>query len=142
MTASYWLIKSEPMKYSWDRFVRDGSTCWDGVRNPEARNNLRAMRKADLALFYHSGEGKAVVGVAQIAREAYPDPTAGEERWVAVDVKPLTPLAQPVSLAEIRADSELSGIQLVRRPRLSVVPLTKTEFVRILRLGKTRLPAR
>jgi predicted RNA-binding protein with PUA-like domain len=140
MARSYWLVKSEPFKYSWDRFVRDGSTYWDGVRNYEARNNLRAMRKGDLALFYHSGEGKEIVGVARVTHGSYPDPTADDEQWVVVDVKPLTPLEQPVSLKRIKSDPALAQIQLIRRARLSVVPVMRAEFDRILRLGKTRLP--
>jgi len=136
----YWLVKSEPFKYSWDELVADGSTFWDGVRNAEARNNLRAMRRGDLALYYHSNEGKAVVGVARVTGEAYPDPTSDDDRWVVVDVEPVVPLAEPVELARIKADPELDGIALVRRSRLSVVPVSREHFRRILALGRTRLP--
>jgi predicted RNA-binding protein with PUA-like domain len=142
MARSYWLVKSEPFKYSWDQLVKDGSTYWDGVRNAEARNNLRSMKAGDLALFYHSNEGKEVVGVTRIIRESYADPTTKDERWVVVDVEPLVPLERPVSLSEIKADTSLEEIALVRRSRLSVLPLERSAFNRILRLGKTRLPRR
>ncbi len=140
MARHYWLVKSEPLKYSWEDFVRDGSTVWDGVRSALARNNLGAMKKGDLALYYHSNEGKEVVGVARVRRESYPDPTSDDERWVVVDLEPVQPFAEPVSLAEIKADSELRDIPLVRQSRLSVLPLERAVFQRILRLGKTRLP--
>ena len=142
MARSYWLVKSEPFKYSWDQLVRDGSTYWDGVRNSEARNNLSAMKVGDLALFYHSNEGKEVIGVARIARESYPDPTTKDDRWVVVDVEPVVPFERVVPLSEIKVDPTLRGIALVRRSRLSVLPLEKSAFDRILRLGKTRLPRR
>ena len=142
MARSYWLVKSEPLKYSWDQLVRDGSTYWDGVRNSEARNNLSAMKVGDLALFYHSNEGKEVIGVTRIARESYPDPTTKDDRWVVVDVEPIVPFERAVPLSEIKADPTLQGIALVRRSRLSVLPLDKSAFDRILRLGKTRLPRR
>ncbi len=142
MARSYWLVKSEPFKYSWDQLVRDGSTYWDGVRNSEARNNLSAMKVGDLALFYHSNEGKEVIGVTRIARESYPDPTTQDDRWVVVDVEPVVPFERAVPLSEIKADPKLRGIALVRRSRLSVLPLEKSAFDRILRLGKTRLPRR
>ena len=142
MARSYWLVKSEPFKYSWDQLVRDGSTYWDGVRNSEARNNLSAMKVGDLALFYHSNEGKEVIGVTRIARESYPDPTTQDDRWVVVDVEPVVPFERAVPLSEIKADPKLRGITLVRRSRLSVLPLEKSAFDRILRLGKTRLPRR
>ncbi|MBK7949912.1 MAG: EVE domain-containing protein [Deltaproteobacteria bacterium] len=133
-------MKSEPFKYPWEALVKDGRTYWDGVRNYEARNNLAAMRVGDLALFYHSNEGKEVVGVAEIVKESYPDPTADDPAWVVVEIEPHTPLAKPVSLATIKADPELKEIQLIRRSRLSVVPLTATEFERILALGGTKVP--
>jgi predicted RNA-binding protein with PUA-like domain len=136
---NHWLVKSEPYKYSFDELVRDQQTSWDGVRNFEARNNLRAMKLGDLLLFYHSNEGKAVVGVAKVAREAYPDETADEGDWSVVDVAPVKPLASPVSLDAIRADKALSSMQLLRRSRLSVVPVTPEEFRRVLELGKTKL---
>jgi predicted RNA-binding protein with PUA-like domain len=140
MARSYWLVKSEPFKYSWDELVRDGRTYWDGVRNYEARNNLAAMKKGDLALYYHSNEGKEVVGIVEIVRESYPDPTSDDERWVVVDVEPRAPFTQPVSLATIKADAELEEIALVKRSRLSVVPLTAKEFRRVAKLGRTRVP--
>ena len=132
-------MKSEPYKYPWSQLVSDGKACWDGVRNAEARNNLRGMAPGDLALFYHSGEGKEVVGIAEVARSAYADPTTDDARWVAIDVKPLKPLAAPVSLAVIKGDRKLADVALVRRSRLSVVPLSAQHFARILELGETRL---
>jgi predicted RNA-binding protein with PUA-like domain len=140
LARGYWLMKSEPFKYSWDDLVRDGQTYWDGVRNYEARNNLAAMKKGDLALYYHSNEGKEVVGIAEIVGEAYPDPTADDPRWVVVDVAPVVPFEEPVSLATIKADPKLPEIQLVKRGRLSVVPLTAAEFRHVAKLGKTRVP--
>ena len=139
---AHWLMKSEPFKYAWDDLVRDGSTFWDGVRNYEARNNLAAMKKGDLALYYHSNEGKEVVGIVEIVKESYPDPTTDDERWVVVEIAPLVAFREPVSLGTIKADPKLSEIQLVRRGRLSVVPLTAAEFKHILALGKTALPTR
>jgi len=136
---NHWLVKSEPFKYSFERLVADKKTTWDGVRNFEARNNLRAMKRGDLLLFYHSNEGKAVVGVAKVAREAYPDETAEEGDWSVVDVSPVKPLAAPVSLEAIRAEKALAQMQLLRRSRLSVVPVTPEEFAKILELGKTKL---
>lgn len=142
MAQAYWLMKSEPVKYPWDQLVRDGSTYWDGVRNYEARNNLAAMKRGDLALYYHSNEGKEVVGVVEIVKEAYPDPTTDDERWVVVEIEPRVAFREPVSLGTIKADPKLAEIQLVRRGRLSVVPLTPVEFRHILELGKTVWPAR
>lgn len=138
-TRSYWLIKSEPYKYSFAQLVKDGQTTWDGVRNYEARNSLRAMKQGDLALFYHSNEGKAVVGVARIKREAYPDPTAPGEDWSVVDVEPVAPLRAQVSLDDIRDDPSFAEIALLKRSRLSVVPVSKEHFDRILKLGKTKI---
>jgi predicted RNA-binding protein with PUA-like domain len=140
MARGYWLIKSEPFKYPWSQLVEDGSTYWDGVRNYEARNNLAAMKVGDLALYYHSNEGKEVVGVARICGESYPDPTTDDERWVVVDVEPVVPFVRPVTLAEIKAEPALEDINLVRRGRLSVVPIDRVEFQRILAMGKTKLP--
>ena len=137
---SYWLVKSEPFKYPWAELVRDKWTYWDGVRNYEARNNLAAMKKGDLALYYHSNEGKEVVGVARVKAESYPDPTTDDERWVVVDFAAVKPLAEPVTLGTIKADPKLQEMQLVRRSRLSVVPVEKAEFDHILELGKTKLP--
>jgi predicted RNA-binding protein with PUA-like domain len=139
MPRRYWLAKSEPFKYSWDQFVKDGSTYWDGVRNAEARNNLRAMKKGDRVFFYHSNEGKEVVGVAEVTRESYQDPTTDDDRWLVVDLAPVKPLAQPVTLKEIKADPKLAKIQLVTHSRLSVSPLPKPAFDRILKHGATKL---
>ena len=139
MARRYWLAKSEPLKYSWDDLVRDGSTYWDGVRNAQARNNLAAMRKGDYVLYYHSNEGKQVVGVAKVTREVYPDPTTDDERWVVVDLAPLKPLPNPVTLADIKADRKLEEIALVTQSRLSVMPLDKPGFDRIVEKGGAKL---
>ncbi len=135
-----WLLKSEPSAYSFARLQQEGKARWDGVRNFEARKNLQAMAAGDLCLFYHSGEGKEVVGIARVSRAAYPDPTAKGEDWVAVDVAPVAPLAAPVTLAAIKADPALAQMTLVRRGRLSVSPVTAAELSRVLALGKTKLP--
>ena len=135
----HWLVKSEPAKYSWDQFVADGTTYWDGVRNPGARNNLQAMRVGDLVLYYHSNEGKEVVGIARVTRSAYPDPTSDDPRWVVVDLVPVQPVADPVTLKRIKADPSLREIPLVRQSRLSVMELERRAFDRILALGQTRL---
>jgi predicted RNA-binding protein with PUA-like domain len=135
----HWLAKSEPFKYPWSRLVEEGRTAWDGVRNFEARNNLRAMAKGDRVLFYHSNEGKEVVGVAEVARTAYQDPTTDED-WSVVDVVPLVALPKPVSLAAIKAAPELATMELLRRSRLSVVPVTPAEFSCILHMGACKLP--
>jgi len=124
----YWLVKQEPEAYSWDDFVRDGRTDWTGVRNFLARKNLRAMRKGDRVLFYHSVSDKAVVGIAEVTREAFADPTATEGEWVAVELKPVKALKRPVTLAEIKAEPKLREIALLRCSRLSVQPLGKAEF--------------
>ena len=134
-----WLVKSEPSTYSYDDLVRDGRTVWDGVRNPEARNNLAGMRRGDLALFYHSGDGKAVVGVAKVVRESFPDPKADDPKWLAVELAPVRALARPVTLAEIKAEARLAKIPLVTRGRLSVMALEKAAFEAILALAGTRL---
>ncbi len=139
MARRYWLAKSEPFKYSWDDLVKDGSTYWDGVRNAQARNNLAAMKKGDLVLYYHSNEGKEVVGVARVTREAYPDPTTDDERWVVVDVVPHSPLPSPVTLADIKADAKLRDIALVKQSRLSVMPIDKPAFDRIVKKGGAKL---
>ena len=131
---NHWLVKQEPEAYSWDDFVRDGRTDWTGVRNFQARNNLRAMRKGDAVLFYHSVSDKAVVGIAQVTREAFPDPTAREGDWSAVELKPVKPLKKPVTLEQIKAEPKLHGIALLRNSRLSVQPLGKGEFDLICRL--------
>jgi predicted RNA-binding protein with PUA-like domain len=140
MARSYWLIKSEPYKYAWSELVADGSTYWDGVRNYEARNNLGSMKVGDLCLYYHSNQGKEVVGVAKVCRESYPDPTTDDERWLVVDVEPVVELEEPVTLADIKAEPALAEMALIRRGRLSVVPVDRVEFQRVLRMGKTSLP--
>jgi predicted RNA-binding protein with PUA-like domain len=128
-------VKSEPSTYSFERLVAEGRTRWDGVRNPTARQNLRAMKTGDLALFYHSGEGKAVVGIARVATEAYSDPTSGDGKWLAVDVEPVKALPRPVALAEIKAHPALAGLALVRQPRLSVGPVAKDARSSLSRRG-------
>jgi predicted RNA-binding protein with PUA-like domain len=138
---SHWLIKSEPAEYSWSQLVSDGRTEWTGIRNFEARNNLRAMALGDLCLYYHTGEEKTVVGVARVSRAAAPDPTAPGEDWASVQVEPLVPVTSPVSLETIRKDGKLKTFPLVTRGRLSVVPATPAQFARILQLGKTTLPS-
>jgi predicted RNA-binding protein with PUA-like domain len=132
---NFWLVKQEPSDYSWSDFVRDGSTSWTGVRNFAARNNLRRMQKGDSVFFYHSGEDKAVVGIAKVTRTAYPDKTAKEGDWSAVDLAPVKPLRKPVPLSEIKAKRELKDIALVRQSRLSVMPLPKKAFETILKMG-------
>lgn len=139
MSRRYWLMKSEPQKYSFAQLMRDGQTMWDGVRNFEARNNMRAMKQGDLVLFYHSSEGKAVAGVARVKREAYADPTAEGEDWSVVDIEPVTPLKVQVTLDTIRGDESLADIALLKRSRLSVVPVSKEHFERVLKLGKTKI---
>ena len=141
MARQFWLVKSEPYKYSFAQLLRDGGTVWDGVRNFEARNHMRAMKVDDLVLFYHSSDGKEVVGIARVRREAYADPTAPEEDWSAVELEPVSSLKASVSLDAIRSDPELEGIALLKRSRLSVVPLSKEHFERVLKLGKTRPPS-
>jgi len=132
---NYWLVKSEPEKYSWDKFVADGRTFWDGVRNYAARNNLRAMQVGDLVLFYHSNEGKEVVGIAKVVKEAYQDPTTEDTNWVVVELSPVEKLKTPVTLATIKADANLKDIELVRLGRLSVASIKPYEFDRILELS-------
>lgn len=136
---NYWLIKSEPDTYSFDQLLKDGTTVWEGVRNYAARNNLRAMKKGDLALFYHSNEGLEVVGIAKVVREFYPDPTATEGDWSVVDFAPFKRLTAPVSLKTIKAHPDLQQVALVKNGRLSVMPLTKNEFEIVLNLGTTKL---
>jgi predicted RNA-binding protein with PUA-like domain len=133
--SSYWLVKQEPETYSWSDFVGDGKTDWSGVRNYQARNNLREMRTGDRVLFYHSGKDKAVVGLAEVVKSAYPDPTADDEQWVAVDLKPVRALKNPVPLAAIRYDKRLSQLPLIRQSQLSVMSLTKDEFEIIVATG-------
>ena len=132
----YWLVKQEPTAYSWDDFVRDGKTAWTGVRNYQARINLRAMAKGDTVLFYHSVVGKCVMGEATVVKEAYPDATAEEGDWVCVDLKPVKPLKRPVTHEEIKADKALENFPLIRQSRLSVMPVTAAEHRAILALAK------
>jgi predicted RNA-binding protein with PUA-like domain len=139
MAEGYWLVKSDPSAYGWEDLERDGRAVWDGVRNALACRHLAAMRKGDLVLVYHSQEGKQVMGVARVTKEARPDPKAGDERLVVVDLAPVKRLARPVTLAEIKSEPALKGMALVRQARLSVMPATKAEFERILALGKTKL---
>lgn len=136
---NYWLAKSEPEAYSWSQLVKDGKTAWTGVRNFQARNNLRAMKQGDAVCFYHSVSGKEVVGIARVAREYYPDATATEGDWSCVDLEPLKALIKPVTLEAIKADAILQGMPLVKQSRLSVTPLTKMQFDQLLRLAETRL---
>ena len=133
---NFWLVKQEPSAYSWDDFVADGRTSWTGVRNFTARNNLRAMQLGDVVLFYHSVTDKAVMGIAEVARTAYPDPTAKDGDWSAVDLVPKEPLVRPVTLDEIKRQPQLKEIALVRLSRLSVQPLTAAEFKEIVRLAR------
>ena len=131
---NYWMVKQEPEAYSWNDFVKDGSTDWTGVRNFQARNNLRAMKVGDKVLFYHSVNGKEVVGIAEVSKEGFPDPT--DEKWTAVELKPLKPLKKPVSLAQIKSNLALANIKLIRQSQLSVMPLTKDEYHEILSMSK------
>ncbi len=135
----YWLMKSEPFKYSWDDLKKDRKTFWDGVRNYSARNNMKEMKKGDLAFFYHSNEGLEIVGVAEIIKEHYQDPTVEDDRWVAVDIKPVCDLAKPVTLKEIKAEPKLQDMDLVRLMRLSVGKVKKKEFDLVMKMGKTTL---
>jgi len=135
-SRGHWLVKQEPEDYSWDDLLRDGSTQWSGVRNFQARNNLRQMKLGDAVFFYHSGKEKCVVGIASVSKAAYPDPTAQEEGWIAVDIKPQQRLPNPVSLADIKANAKLSDLLLVRQSRLSVLPVGESEFDEIVRMGK------
>ena len=132
---NYWLVKQEPESYSWSAFVKDGKTSWTGVRNFAARLNLRAMKKGDTVFYYHSGTGKEIVGLAQVTREPYPDATATEGDWTAVDLAPVKPLKNPVGLDVMKADKILKEIKLVKISRLSVSPVTKEQAERILKLS-------
>jgi len=133
--SSYWMVKQEPETYSWSDLVKDGATDWTGVRNYQARNNLREMKTGDRVLFYHSGKDKAVVGLTEVVKSAYPDPTADDAQWVAVDLKPIKALKNPVPLAAIRYDKRLSQLPLIRQSQLSVMSLTKDEFDIIVATG-------
>jgi predicted RNA-binding protein with PUA-like domain len=136
---NYWLVKQEPEAYSWKTFVKEGRVEWTGVRNFQARNNLRAMKKGDLVLFYHSVTEKQVVGIARVEKEAYPDPTASGGDWWCVSLTPVKPLKQPVTLTAMKADKKLKEMPLLKQSRLSVVPLTRAQFERLLELGETRV---
>lgn len=132
---AYWLVKSEPFKYSWEQFEKDKQTFWDGVRNYAARNNLRAMQKGEEVLFYHSNEGLAIVGIAKVVKESYQDPTTDEDAWVVVDLKPFKKIKKPVTLEQVKADPRLKDMALVRLGRLSVQPVTDEEWNIIMELG-------
>lgn len=136
---NHWLVKSEPGAYSWDRFAKEGRAVWDGVRNYQARNNLKAMQKGDLVLFYHSVTEKKAVGIARVVKEHYPDPTTSDKQWVVVELVPEASLPSPVSLAEIKADPRLENIALVKQARLSVMPLKRAEFDAIVELGNHQI---
>jgi len=135
---NYWLIKSEPFKYSWDQFVKEKETFWDGVRNYQARNNLRAMKKGDLAFWYHSNEGMEIVGVAKVTKESYQDPTTEDPAWLVVNFKPVKKLKNPVSLATVKADNRLINMALIKNSRLSVQPVTIEEFDMIMDLSEQK----
>jgi predicted RNA-binding protein with PUA-like domain len=136
---SYWLVKSEPEAYAWSQLVKDGVTAWTGVRNFAARNHLRAMKSGDHVFFYHSGEEKSVVGLAQVVKEFYPDPTADEGDWSCVDLTPERSLAKPVTLAAIKSDKILKEMVLAKQSRLSVSPVMQEQFGRLLQLAKTNI---
>lgn len=133
---NYWLVKSEPFKYSWDDFVKEGKSVWDGVRNYQARNNMMAMKKGDWAFFYHSNEGVEVVGLAEISKEFYQDPTTEDPRWVVVELKPIKKLVKTVTLKTMKSDERLSNMALIKQSRLSVTPVLKAEFDIILSLAE------
>ena len=135
---NYWLVKSEPFKYSWEQFEKDGQTFWDGVRNYAARNNMKAMKKGDMVLWYHSNEGLEIVGIAKVVKEAYQDPTTEEDAWVVVDLKPYKKLKQPVGLAAMKADPRLANMDLVRLGRLSVGTVKEDEWKIIMEMGGTK----
>jgi predicted RNA-binding protein with PUA-like domain len=132
---AYWLVKSEPFKYSWQQFEKDGQTFWDGVRNYAARNNLRAMKKGDEVFFYHSNEGLEIVGIAKVVKEHYADPTATEGDWSVVELKPFKKLKNPVALAQIKADKRFAGMQLIKLSRLSVSAVTDAEWKAVMELS-------
>ena len=132
----HWLVKSEPFKYSWEQFQKDKKTFWDGVRNYQARNNLREMKKGELVMFYHSNEGKEIIGIAKVVKEFYQDPTTDDTNWVVVDLSPFKKLKNTVTLETIKADKQLQNIALVKQGRLSVMPLKAEEFDRIIELSE------
>ena len=135
----YWLVKSEPFKYSWDNFVKDKQTFWDGVRNYSARIHLNAMKKGDEVLFYHSNEGVEIVGIAKVSKEAYQDPTTEDKAWVAVDLKPVRKLKKPVTLTQVKADRRLGKMALVRLGRLSVQPVTDDEWKIVMEMAGEKM---
>ena len=135
----YWLVKSEPFKYSWDNFVKDKQTFWDGVRNYSARIHLNAMKKGDEVLFYHSNEGVEIVGIAKVSKEAYQDPTTEDKAWVAVDLKPVRKLKKPVTLTQVKADSRLGKMALVRLGRLSIQPVTDDEWKIVMEMAGEKM---
>ena len=135
---NYWLVKSEPQKYSWDQFVKDKKTVWDGVRNYTARNNLKAMKLGDQVLYYHSNEGLDIVGIAEVINEAYQDPTTDDSNWVAVQMKPVKALKKRVGLSEIKNNKHLANMALVRFSRLSVQPVTIEEWMTVMDLGEMK----
>jgi predicted RNA-binding protein with PUA-like domain len=139
MPKQFWLVKQEPEAYSWDDLVKDGSTSWTGIRNYQARNHLRAMKKGDIVFFYHSVSEKQAVGMAKVSKEAYADKTADEGDWSAVDIAPSKPLKKPVTLAQIKADAILKEMALVRNSRLSVTPVTEKQAQRLLALAETKI---
>lgn len=132
---NHWLVKSEPVKYSWSQFLKDKKTVWDGVRNYQARNNLKEMKKGDLVLWYHSNEGMEIVGVAKVVKEFYQDPTTSETAWVVVELAPFETLKKTVTLAQIKADKKLQNVGLIKQPRLSVMAVKKEDFDYILQLA-------
>lgn len=134
---AYWLVKSEPSKYSWDQLVQDKQTLWDGVRNYAARNYLKTMKKGDEVFFYHSNEGLEIVGIAKVVKESYPDPTTDDDAWVVVDLKPVKKLPKPVTLAQVKSDKRLKDMALVKYVRLSVQPVTEKEWKIILELSSS-----
>lgn len=131
----YWLVKSEPFKYSWEQLEKDGETFWDGVRNYAARNHLKSMKKGDQVLFYHSNEGLEIVGIAKVSKEAYQDPTTDDAAWVVVNLKPYKRIKKPVNLEQVKTDKRLTNMALVRLGRLSVQPVTEYEWAVIMELG-------
>src|ERR1700745_2266707 len=135
--SQYWLVKQEPTTYSWEQFVRDGKTEWTGVRNFQARNNLRSMKLGDPVFYYHSGNGKAIVGIAEVTKEAFRDPTAAEGDWSAVELTPVKPIQPPVKIDQIKRDARLRDVPLLKQSRLSVMKLTKEQFETILELAKS-----
>lgn len=132
---AYWLVKSEPAVYSWDHLVKEGNTCWSGVRNYAARNNLMNMKKGDALFFYYSNEGLEIVGIAKVIKEYYPDPTTEDKRWVAVDIEPVQKFKKPVTLSMIKGDNQLSEMVLINNSRLSVQPVSRKEWIAVLKLA-------